>query len=70
LKARDRDMKIEELESRVANLETTLSDLTLLLTFLCKSQEAITDTLDSLQSKINQKNAVMFPTKKVDDLIN
>ena len=70
MKAKDRDLKIEELENRVASLESTLSDLTLLLTFLCKSQEAITDTLESLQSKVNQKSTVMFRTKKVDDLIN
>jgi uncharacterized coiled-coil protein SlyX len=70
LKARDRDLKIEELESRVASLESTLSDLTLLLTFLCKSQESITDTLENLQSKINQKHTSIFMTKKVDDLIN
>ena len=70
MKARDRDLKIEELESRVASLESTLSDLTLLLTFLCKSQESITDTLENLQSKINQKHTSIFMTKKVDDLIN
>lgn len=70
MKARDRDLKIEELESRVASLESTLNDLTLLLTFLCKSQEAITDTLENLQSKINQKHTSIFLTKKVDDLIN
>ena len=70
MKARDRDLKIEELESRVASLESTLSDLTLLLTFLCKSQESITDTLENLQSKINQNHASIFMTKKVDDLIN
>ena len=70
MKARDRDLKIEALESRVASLESTLNDLTLLLTFLCKSQEAITDTLENLQSKINQKHTSIFLTKKVDDLIN
>ena len=70
MKARDRDLKIEALESRVASLESTLNDLTLLLTFLCKSQEALTDPLENLQSKINQKHTSIFLTKKVDDLIN
>jgi len=70
LKAKERDAKIAELEERIEKLEGTLGDLSILLAFLCKTQEAITDSLESVQSRLNQKNQGIFITKKVDDLLN
>ena len=62
--------RVRDLEEKVTSLEETLDQVALLLTFLCRSQEAITSSIEKVQEKLDSKNQPLKIYKKDDKLIN